>query len=144
MKSIILIIGPGPLVGKSFVALKMGLKLGVKVGATGDIVMDAYLADNPGLTKKEVLANKEIHRAGLIKRGDSMCAKDLTCLAGALIERGCAIIDGIRRKEEFEAITKTYKCTTFWVEREGYPKTRDNTTVTKDMADFIIKNEEEK
>ena len=119
----------------------MGLKLGVKVGATGDVVLDAYLADNPGLTRAAILADKEKHRPNLIKKGDGMCAEDPTCLAGILIEKGCKIVDGIRRKEEFEAITKKYKCTVFWVEREGYPKVKDNTTVTKDMADFIIFNQ---
>jgi len=86
---------------------------------------------------------KEEIRPYLVKIGDEMCDRDITVLADKLIENGCGIIDGIRRKKELNGIKNKYNPLVIWINRPDNDDISDNTEVTAEDADYVFVNRPE-
>lgn len=152
---IYLFLGPGAGVGKTHCARRFAKDHGLIAGSTSDVVIERFAAemtkgaeeinDEFFIQVKEewliaVREDKEKYRWLLEATGDRICRDNPLGLAGELIKKGVTVIDGIRRQEELDAIRAAYPTMLFWVTREGYPKTKDNTTIQRPDYAFDVPN----
>src|SRR5690606_34742097 len=77
---VILVIGAGPQVGKTTVAKRLSELLVLPGGTTSDVILTRFLGEHSGLTREDVLADKEHYRHELIRIGNEMCEKDPSAL----------------------------------------------------------------
>ncbi len=148
-----LFLGSGPEVGKSTLGKQFAESHGLKHGTTSDIIIETFAQELyhlfggfMGATSwyaiyEKIKSNKEAWRPWLVWYGNRMCDDDPACLAGELINRGCSVVDGIRRQCELDLIRERYDCHVFWIERPGYPKKLDNTDITKPNDAVTILND---
>lgn len=140
----ILIIGPAQH-GKSTVGAGLADVLDVQRGSCSDIILEHLCTALDHVLPRwgwrdSILEHKEEMRPLLIAMGDYLCKADPSALAGELYDRGVAIVDGVRRREEFDQIVSKYNPTVFWVERAGQPARLDNLELTRDDAHHHINN----
>lgn len=130
-----------PLAGKSFVAEKIVeamLPICVKSANTSDALVE-ILANEKGLTVKQVLKNKESHRPDLITLGDNLSKGGN--LAMHYIAKGAQVLTGIRRVEELNAIKdiKNLDILVVYVVSDTLALP-DNLTITPSDCDFVLFN----
>ena len=153
-QTIHLFVGGGPSVGKTYCCRKFSEENGIKAGSTSDIVIsrlaaelfdcgvspDHYVDYDGTLILGHIRENKERFRWLLESVGDRICKEDPGALAGALISSGVTAIDGIRRTSELKHILARYPDNhVYWVQREGYPKKKDNTNLDLDWIEMHAK-----
>lgn len=134
-----------PKVGKSTTSGILARLLNKKWGDTSDIIYKV-LADRRGTTV-DVLRRipKEELRPDLIVVGNELCNHSPLALSYALVQNGCNIICGVRRKSELTILVNKLKLdgfnvVTVWVDRDQAPTTEDNTEVTKNDCGVRINN----
>lgn len=149
---IYLFLGDGAQVGKTYRSKLFAKEHGFKHGTTSDIIIESFAKElhlrfSDLLNVKswetvfdQIKANKESWRPWLVWYGNCMCDDDPSCLAVELVNRGCNVIDGIRRQKELYLVMDKYNCVVYWVKREGYPKILDNTEIRITDNATIIQN----
>jgi len=141
--------------GKTEIAEIIAEHFGVPHGSTSDVVYEALAASralrNSSTLKGELAilraTPKQEIRDELVKMGDHLCASGgASCISWHLISKGCRVIDGVRRVEEFwelrhRLVDEGFKPIAWWIQREPEPpRVVDNTTVTQSDADAIFLN----
>jgi len=138
--------------GKTRVAEAIAQALGFKQGSASDIIYEALASQYAHATGNTVAdcftmlkkMPKETIRAELVRVGDDLTRNDPGALVTALVQRGCRVIDGIRRCVEIKAARGIFGMETnvWWVMRHPEPPPiADNTEVTIDDSDFVILNQ---
>ena len=136
--------------GKSTFARMLSELSGKPNGATSRVILD-FLSRIDGIdygTDWHTSVHPGLHsvfRERLVKAGDALCAIKPSILAEALINQGCGIVEGIRRKAELDATRLQFGresrfMLVVWVDRPDHGLITDNTTVTKDDANVVITN----
>ena len=136
--------------GKSTFGRMLADLSGEAHGATSAVIL-GFLSDVDGVEYGKdwhttvPTAEQEAFRRRLVRTGDALCNIRQHLLSETLYTNGCRIIDGIRRKLEHLAMSAHMasmgrKLITVWVDRPDEPVIVDNTSVTKDDADWIVTN----
>ena len=131
--------------GKTTTAEELARITGNRSGSTSNRVYEIY-AQQVGKSVDEVKKlDKETIRPILSKIGNEFCKDNPTALVDSLLNQGIKIIDGVRRKKEFETVCAHFaknniEFIVIWVENPNKPDIVDNTEVQKEDADIIIWN----
>lgn len=138
MNKLIVIIGPAR-AGKTTFAKWLAQCKGEKTSGTSAVVYE-LMAKARGCPLEELYkVPKELLRPHLITFADALCDIYPDILSQGLIQEGVTIIDGIRRRAEFEELDKKYNLTVYFVKRD-IGTVKDNFELTEDDADFIVDN----
>lgn len=91
-------------------------------------------------------APKELIRPLLIQEGDRLCASTPSALTLGLVNRGCRVVAGIRRRSEFlhaiGVLQFQYDIHVWWVQRyPAPPAVPDNTEVRISDAHYLFVND---
>jgi len=149
MKKVIALMGL-PQSGKSTAGKLLSKFTGWRMGTCSTVIYNilAKLDNLPPGDWHEVTApeDKDRVRQRLIALGNAMGEEVPFVFPVALFNRGCRIVDGIRRRSEFEATEKfceehNLDLWKIWIERPDRPPLTDNNELNCNDADEIIRAE---
>jgi hypothetical protein len=136
----LIVIGGMPHHGKTEVRKLFSEWYEVPGGSCSDIIFERY-AKTHNVPVSEARKNKDSIRDALVALGNDLTASDPAFLLRSLYDRGFRVIDGVRRRREFDAILREFSpVATVWVNRPGYRNIPDNTELVADDFSFEVVN----